>query len=79
MTPIERAVIIVGSQRAMAKELGVTEGVISQWVCNRRPVSATKVLQVSELTGGRVTPEQLRPDVFTLQKNSKTKRKLKNG
>lgn len=79
MTPIQRAVIIVGSQREMAKALKVTDALISQWVTERRPVSATKVLAVCELTGGRVKPEELRPDVFLLPKSNKRKRAGKNG
>ena len=79
MTPIQRAVVIVGSQREMAKALKVTDGLISQWVTDRRAVSATKVLAICELTGGRVKPEELRPDVFLPPKNSKKKRSKKNG
>lgn len=49
-TGIERAVEALGSQEAMAKELGVTQQAVSIWVANGfAPVR--RVVQIEALTG----------------------------
>lgn len=63
----------------MARALKVTDGMISQWVTGRRPVTATKVMAICDLTDNRIKPEELRPDVFLPAKNSKTNKRRKNG
>src|SRR5436309_1941016 len=52
-----------GTYNDLARLLGVTASAISQWKCQER-VSLKRALQIEALTGGQVTKEELRPDVF---------------
>ena len=47
---IERAVEALGSQEAMAKELGVTQQAVSIWVANGY-APTKRVVQIEALTG----------------------------
>lgn len=61
---ILRAAEIVGSQAALARVIGVKPPTVNQWANGERPVPATLCRAVEAATGGAVTAEQLRPDVF---------------
>jgi DNA-binding transcriptional regulator YdaS (Cro superfamily) len=61
--PIERAAKIVGSQTALATELGVTKAAVGQWKEDGRRVPAEHCPLIEELTAGAVRCEELRPDV----------------
>jgi DNA-binding transcriptional regulator YdaS (Cro superfamily) len=52
-----------GTSNDLARLLGVTASAISQWKCEER-VPLKRALQIEALTGGQVTKEELRPDVF---------------
>lgn len=62
--PIERAVDVAGSQKALATALNVKPALVSQWVTGHRPVAAHHCLPIEQATGGQVTRHDLRPDVF---------------
>lgn len=62
MHPIKRAANIVGSQRELAKLLGVTRARVTQWLTTDRIVS-DYCPRIERLTGGQVRCEDLRPDV----------------
>lgn len=64
MTPIERAVEVMGSQSALAKAINKTPAEISQWVNGRRPIPATICRAIEKAVSGAVTVNELRPDVF---------------
>lgn len=64
MTPIERAVELAGGQTSLATLIGVTPSFVSQWVTGARPIPATRCIAIEAATTGRVTREELRPDVF---------------
>jgi DNA-binding transcriptional regulator YdaS (Cro superfamily) len=49
-----------GTNTQLARLLGITPSAISQWV----RVPYRRALQIEARTGGRVTREELRPDVF---------------
>jgi len=57
---LSKAVSIVGGNAALARSLGITREAVSQW--DRCP--AERVVAVSDATGGKVTTEDLRPDIF---------------
>ncbi|WP_288130976.1 Cro/CI family transcriptional regulator [Microbulbifer sp.] len=59
---INAAVEYFGSQRALAKRIGVTPMAISQW--KRRRIPIERAAQIDRVSGGAVPKELLRPDVF---------------
>jgi DNA-binding transcriptional regulator YdaS (Cro superfamily) len=63
-TPIQRAVEAAGGQTALAKKLGVSQGLIWQWCDGRLKVPAERVLAVVNAADAAVTPCDLRPDIF---------------
>lgn len=46
----------------LADTLGVSQGMISQWVNNTRPVSIKRCVDIENATNGKVTRKDLRPD-----------------
>ena len=61
---IKKAVRIVGTQSALANHLGVSPGLVWQWINGRRQVDPRHCLPIETATRGEVTPHELRPDVF---------------
>jgi len=61
--PIDVAAGIVGSQAALAEALGVTRAAVSQWKERDRKTPAEHCPRIERLCGGRVTCEELRPDI----------------
>lgn len=51
------------TQSKLARALGVSRFVVSQWV-KRGRISATSAIRAEEVTGGRFSKESLRPDVI---------------
>jgi DNA-binding transcriptional regulator YdaS (Cro superfamily) len=64
MSAIERAIEVVGGQAKLAVELGISPQAVSQWVKGRRPIPPGKCIAIEKASGGRVTRNDLRPDVF---------------
>ena len=64
---VSKAVKIAGSQRKLAKASGLSQSYIS-WLLlyaeSRSAVSAESAIAFERATGGAVTREQLRPDLF---------------
>ena len=63
MNAIEEACEILGSQRALASELGVTPATVNQWIGGVRPVPEDRCLSIENLTGAKVVVERIRADV----------------
>lgn len=63
-TPIQRAVTAVGSQAEFARQLGLAQTVVWQWLNGLRPVPAHHCIRIEDVTNGSVTRYELRPDVF---------------
>ncbi|EJS96256.1 transcriptional regulator [Pectobacterium wasabiae] len=59
--------IFTGQRRGLAtllgKELGVNASLISQWANGDRQVPAERCPEIEKATDGKVTCEELRPDV----------------
>ncbi|CAG9177836.1 transcriptional regulator [Cupriavidus pampae] len=51
------------SQAAFAKGLGVSQGLVYQWIAGKRPVSAEQCPLIERLTDGAVTCEELNDKV----------------
>lgn len=63
-TFIKAAVEAIGGQGALAKAIGVTQSLVSQWCNEKRPVAAHHCVAIERATAGQVTRYDLRPDVF---------------
>ena len=64
MSAIKLAIEICGGASRLAEILRVTPGAVSQWANGTRPVPPTRCRAIEAATDGRVTCEELRPDVF---------------
>lgn len=63
MNPISRAISIVGSASALAKELGVTPQAVCFWRDGDRQIPADICPSIERITKRDVQCEELRPDV----------------
>lgn len=52
------------SQDDFAKSIGVTQGLVWQWLEGRQRITAERALEIEEKTKGEITREELRPDLF---------------
>ncbi len=60
-TAIEKAIEVLGTQRKLAEILGVSTQAISKW---HRRIPAERVLDIESATGGEVSRQELRPDLY---------------
>lgn len=61
--PIRRACAVIGSQSELARAVGVTNSMVSQWCTGARPLPLDRAIAIERETGGAVTVEELRPDI----------------
>ena len=52
------------TQKELAELLGVTQGLVSQWVTERTQITAERCIQIETKTHGVITRHELRPDIF---------------
>ena len=57
------------SQTEFGKRIGVTQGMVWQWLNNERRVSAEKVLAIEEATNGEVSRHDIRPDIYPRERS----------
>ncbi|UEC03942.1 transcriptional regulator [Burkholderia vietnamiensis] len=50
------------TQAAFAKQMGVSQGLVYQWLTGRRPVAVDRCVAIERSTGGAVGRRDLRPD-----------------
>jgi len=62
--PLSKIIKEVGSVSELARQLNVSQPYVSHWLAGRKPIPATKVRLIVELSNGKVTEEELRPDIF---------------
>jgi len=55
------------SQTELARRVGVTQGMVWQWMNGHRRIAAEKVLAIEEATGGKVTRHEMRPDLYPIE------------
>lgn len=53
----------ITSQRAIAKGLGISPQAVNQWF-SKSVIPARFVLQVCEFVGWKVSPHEIRPDLY---------------
>jgi len=61
-TPLERAILAVGTGKALAELLGVTPMAVSYWKV--RGVPARQAIPIEQVTG--VSRHELRPDLYPI-------------
>lgn len=52
------------SQEAFAKQLGVSQGLVWQWLSGKTRITAERAKEIEDATEGAVTRQDLRPDIF---------------
>lgn len=52
------------SQAEFARRVGVSEGLVWQWINGRTAITAEKAVAIERATEGELSREALRPDVF---------------
>lgn len=53
-----------GTAARLAVQIGVSPVLISQWRTERRTIPGDRVIPIARATGWRVTPHELRPDLY---------------
>lgn len=64
MTPLEKAVSLLGGQTKLAKELGVKQQNVWSWLRIAKKIPAEVCIPIEKATQGQVKKEELRPDIF---------------
>lgn len=66
MNPLDKAIEHAGGVTALAEKLGVRQSVVSNWRTRGASprVPAERCIAIEHATGGAVTRQELRPDVF---------------
>lgn len=52
------------TQSALAEKLGVSQGLIHQWISGKTRITAERAIDVEEKTNKQITRQDLRPDLF---------------
>jgi DNA-binding transcriptional regulator YdaS (Cro superfamily) len=52
------------TQADIARLLGCSQGLVSQWLSGVQRVTAERAVQIEKVTDGKVTAAELRPDLF---------------
>lgn len=52
------------SQGQFSKQIGVSQGLIWQWLEGKTRITAERAKEIEEKTGGEITRQDLRPDIF---------------
>ena len=66
MDAIERAIQIVGTLTAFARQVGVSPQVVTHW--RKRGIPAERVIEIERVTAGKVSRHELRPDLYPIAK-----------
>ena len=54
----------IETQTSLAGRMGVTQGLVWQWIEGVTRITAERAIQIERVTGGQVGKHELRPDVF---------------
>jgi DNA-binding transcriptional regulator YdaS (Cro superfamily) len=64
-TALQRAIELCGGQTALAKKIGVPQSTLWHWIERaRKGVPAEYVIPIETATGGKITRNDLRPDLY---------------
>lgn len=67
MTPkdyLQKAIDIAGTQEKLAKKCGISQTAIHKMLKREGNIPLERAYQIEKATGGQVTKEQLRPDIY---------------
>ena len=64
---IEKAILIIGTQKKMGEAIGVSQAAVQKWLHGLNPVSPKFVLPIEKATKGQITRHELRPDIYPLE------------
>ena len=65
---LDWAIELFGTEIELARALGVSAQAVCIWATGRNRVPPKRAIQIQEITGGRVTVADLRPDLVALLK-----------
>lgn len=57
------------TQAGFAEQLGVTQGLVNQWIRGKTRVTPERALQIERATAGGLRRERLRPDIFCAERH----------
>lgn len=77
MSPLEKAIAIVGSQTALATACGIKQAHIWNWLNRDKRVPAEYVIPICRATNYKVTPHQMRPDIYPYKTDGMPPGKIK--
>jgi DNA-binding transcriptional regulator YdaS (Cro superfamily) len=68
MKAIDKAIEVIGGKSSLARAIGVTPQMVSQWarVEKPKPIPVTRCIAIEQATGGAVTRKDLRPNDWHL-------------
>lgn len=58
------------TQAAFAKQLGVSQGLVSQWIRGRTAITAKRAIEIEDATNGAVSRFELLPEIFDRRKSA---------
>lgn len=68
---LQKAIDYAGSQTALADGIGVDQTTVSAWLVKRNgEVPPQKAVAIEHFTQGFVSRQELRPDIFNIQKHN---------
>lgn len=68
MVSLDKVFGFFGGRRALAESLKVTPQAISKW--ERSKIPAARAIQVEQITEGKFTVKELRPDLFNINESA---------
>ena len=60
-----------GGQTKFAEVIGVSQGLVWQWINGKTRITAERCLEIEQKTAGKLSRRDLRPDLFELPPHSK--------
>lgn len=64
MNPILKAIELAGSQTRLGELAGVSQATVSDWLNGKKVISAENVMSLCAALKWRITPHELRPDIY---------------
>jgi len=64
MKGVQKAIKIFGNQNRLAVSMGVSRQAVHGWVNDQSKISPANVLKLCEMSGWKINPHDLRPDIY---------------
>jgi DNA-binding transcriptional regulator YdaS (Cro superfamily) len=69
LRPLKKAIKLLGGQTLLAKILGISQQTVSTWIWRDKRLPVKYVLIVEKLTDSRVLRQELRPDIYPIERS----------